>query len=74
MSDHIPMDKIRKLLERSARLDEAERQMGSIAEGAIDLFLEYRDVHGYSEESARNQALIDMVEAASVEIPERGSS
>lgn len=44
--------------------------INSIAEQAIGLFLEYRDVHGYSEESARNQALIDLAEGASVEIPE----
>lgn len=56
-------------LSRERQNPPAKRPPPTIAEQAIDLFLEYRDVHGYSEERAKNQALIDMAEAALVEIP-----
>ena len=34
-----------------------------IADEAIELFLEYRDVHGYSEQDARVAVVRDVVEA-----------
>ena len=33
-----------------------------IAKQAIELFLEYRDVHGYSEEKAKEAALIELLD------------
>lgn len=35
-----------------------------IAEDAIDLFLEYRDIHGYDEERAKAQAILDVIEGS----------
>ena len=33
-----------------------------MAKQAIELFLEYRDVHGYSEEKAKEAALIELLD------------
>ena len=33
-----------------------------IAKQAIELFIEYRDVHGYNEEKAKEAALIELLE------------
>jgi hypothetical protein len=35
------------------------------AEDAIDLFIEFRDVHGYSEEDAKTHALAEVWEGTS---------
>lgn len=34
-----------------------------IAEEAIGLFLEYRDVHGYDEEQAKDKAVQEVIQA-----------
>jgi hypothetical protein len=41
-----------------------------LADGAIGMFLEYRDVHGYSEEAARSLAVSEVMdgEAARAEV------
>lgn len=39
-----------------------------IADDAIGLFIEYRDRHGYDEDRARAQAVIDVIEGASVDV------
>ena len=38
----------------------------SLADQAIGLFLEYRDMHGYSEEDARRAAVLEVAEGAAV--------
>jgi hypothetical protein len=43
-----------------------------IADQAIGLFLEYRDVHGHDEESARRAAALEVAEGASVTDAEIG--
>ena len=40
-----------------------------IAKEAIELFLEYRDIHGYSEEASKASALLEFVEAENANIP-----
>jgi hypothetical protein len=37
-----------------------------LADEAIGLFLEYRDVHGYTEEDARRAAALEVAEGAAV--------
>ena len=37
-----------------------------LADEAIGLFLEYRDVHGYTEEMARAKAVLEVADAVSV--------
>jgi len=46
------------------RLTQAEAF--EIADDAIDLFLEYRDEHGYSEEDARRSAAVETAEGAAL--------
>jgi hypothetical protein len=37
-----------------------------LADQAIGLFLEYRDVHGYAEDDARRAAALEVAEGAAV--------
>ncbi len=38
-------------------------RIGQFAGDVIDLFIEYRDVHGYSEDRARYQAIQEAIES-----------
>jgi len=44
-------------------MDTAKMNPVDIAQGAIDLFLEYRDKHGYNEADARAKAITEVVDA-----------
>jgi hypothetical protein len=44
-----------------------------LADAAIGLFLEYRDVHGYDEESARLAAAIDTQQGVDAEVELRAA-
>lgn len=44
------------------------------AESAIDLFIEYRDKHGYSEEKAKNKALLEFHDAELCDIAKEPSA
>ena len=46
----------------------ADLTPAQIAEDAINLFIEYRDVHGYDEEAAKAQAISEVIEGATAEI------
>jgi len=43
-----------------------------LADQAIGLFLEYRDVHGYTEEDARRAASLEVSDGATVDLAEIG--
>jgi hypothetical protein len=43
-----------------------DRLARTLADNAIGLFLEYRDVHGYEEEAARRAAILDVVDGATM--------
>jgi hypothetical protein len=48
----------------------ADLTPAQIAEDAINLFIEYRDVHDYDEDNAKAAAILDVVEGASVNMVE----
>lgn len=47
-------------------------QAQQVAEDAIRLFIEFRDVHGYSESRAQHAAICEVIEGMAAEGPERG--
>jgi len=64
---------IHALVERWRRDGRPTQGMAfDIADQAIGLFLEYRDVHGHDEESARSHATTEVAEGASLTDAEIG--
>lgn len=57
-----------ELQARNKRLeDDREKFAHQISRDSIDMFLEYRDVHGYDEEAAKAKACVEMWEGVRAE-------
>lgn len=52
------MDRLEEVISKT------QAQVASAAEAGIDFFLEYRDQHGYDEDTARAKALLEVAEGA----------
>lgn len=52
-------------------IDTNANRVALVAESAIDLYVEYLTVHGYSLDRARHQAICDVIEGATAVIERR---
>lgn len=48
------------------------RPLAELLDAAIELFLEYRDVHGYPEELARPRVVAEVLEGAAIRCADLG--